>query len=84
LVEIVVALAIFIFAGFALIGLLGVGMQNNRDSKEQLQAANIAEFICSTRRGTPMTDFSVNLTPSISLCIGPLKAAQPRARAISR
>jgi type II secretory pathway pseudopilin PulG len=62
LVEIVVALAIFIFAGFALIGLLGVGMQNNRDSKEQLQAANIAEFICSTRRGTPMTDFSVNLT----------------------
>ena len=57
LVEVVVALGIFIFAGFALIGLLSVGLQNSRDSKEQLQAANIAEFICSTRRATPMTNF---------------------------
>ena len=60
LVEVVLALGIFVFAGFALIGVLSVGIQSNRDSKEQLQAANIAEFICSTRRATPMTDFTVS------------------------
>jgi len=58
LVEVVVALGIFIFAGFALIGLLAVGLQSSRDSKEQLQAANIAEFLCSTRRAAP----TANLT----------------------
>ena len=58
LVEVVVALGIFIFAGFALIGVLSVGIQSNRDSKEQLQAANIIEFLCSTRRAVPTTDIS--------------------------
>ncbi len=60
LVEVVVALAVFVFAGVALIGVLSVGIQNNRDSKEQLQASNIAEFICATRRASPMTDFTVS------------------------
>jgi type II secretory pathway pseudopilin PulG len=60
LVEVVVALAIFIFAGFALIGLLSVALKNSRDSKEQLQAANISEYICATRRATPLTDFTVS------------------------
>ena len=58
LVEVVVALGIFVFAGFALISVLSVGIQSNRDSKEQLQAANIIEFICSTRRAVPTTDIS--------------------------
>jgi hypothetical protein len=54
LVEVVLSLAVFIFAGFALISLLGVGLAGNRDSKEMMQAANIAESICATRRATPM------------------------------
>jgi len=58
LVEVVIALGIFVFAGFALIGLLSVGVQSNRDSKEQLQAANIIEFLCSTRRVVPTTSIS--------------------------
>jgi type II secretory pathway pseudopilin PulG len=60
LIEVVVALAVFVFAGVALVGVLAVGIQSNRDSKEQLQAANIAECICATRRATPMTDFTVS------------------------
>jgi uncharacterized protein (TIGR02598 family) len=60
LVEVVTALAIFVFAGFALIGLLSVALQSSRDSKEQLQAANIAEFICSTRRAAPTNDISTS------------------------
>ena len=58
LVEVVVALGIFVFTGFALLGLLSVGIQSGRDSKEQLQAANIAEFLCSTRRAAPMQNLS--------------------------
>ncbi len=58
LVEVVVALGIFVFVGFALIGVLSVGIQSNRDSKEQLQASNIMEFLCSTRRAAPVTDIS--------------------------
>ncbi len=58
LVEVVLALAIFVFAGFALIGVLTVGIQSNRDSREQLQAANILQSLCSTRHAVPMTDIS--------------------------
>jgi len=53
LVEVVVAMAVFIVAGFALIGLLGAGLKSNSDSKQQLQAATIAEMLCSTRRASP-------------------------------
>ncbi len=60
LVEVVLALGIFIFAGFAMVGLLGVGLQGSSDSKQQLQAATIAEFLCSTRRAAPTQDFTVS------------------------
>jgi len=58
LVEVVLSLAIFIFAAFGLIGLLAVGLQTNQDSKQQLQAATIAEALCSTRRAAPTNDFT--------------------------
>jgi Tfp pilus assembly protein PilV len=66
LVEVTIALGIFVFAGFALIGLLAVALQNNSDSKQRLQAATIAEFICSTRRACPTTDLST-LQPNFPL-----------------
>ena len=79
LVEVVLSLGIFIFAAFGLIGLLAVGLQTNQDSKQQLQAATIAEALCSTRRAAPTNDFTttvvqpqflfppLNVTPTIIL-----------------
>jgi len=58
LVEVVIALAIVVFAGFGLLGLLGTGLQGNHESKEQLQAANIVEYLCSIRRAAPNINFS--------------------------
>ena len=58
LVEVVLALGIVVFAVFGLLGMLSTGLQNNHDSKEQLQAANIAEYICSVRRAAPTNDFT--------------------------
>ncbi len=58
LVEVVLALGILIFAGFALISLMAEGFQSSKDSKQQFQAATIAEYICATRRTAPIADFS--------------------------
>ncbi len=58
LVEVTLALGIFVFAGIALIGLLTVGLQNDQDSKLKLQAATVAEDLCSTRRASPTNDLS--------------------------
>ena len=58
LIEVVLALGIVVFAGFALIGLLGVGLQNSSESRQQHQAASIVEMLCSTRRAAPTADLS--------------------------
>jgi len=63
LVEVVLSLGIVVFAGFALIGLLAVGLQNSQDSRERTQAATIAEAICTTRRAAPTNDFTTALSP---------------------
>ena len=55
LVEIVLAVGIFAFAGVALIGLFSIGLNTNRDSAANLQAATISEFMLSTRRATPVS-----------------------------
>jgi type II secretory pathway pseudopilin PulG len=57
-VEVVLALAIVIFALFAIVGLLGVGLRGTQDSRERTQAAQIAEQICATRRAAPTNDFT--------------------------
>ncbi len=69
LIEVVLALAVFVFAGFAMIGLLTVGLQGNRDSEEQLQAATIAEQICSTLRSTPASNFTSSSYPMLGFPI---------------
>ncbi len=56
--EVVLALAILVVAGFGLVGLLFVGLHGGHDSREQLQAATLAEYYFSTRRAAPTTDFS--------------------------
>ncbi len=63
LVEVVLALAILVVAGFGLVGLLFVGLQGGHDSREQLQAATLTEYYFSTRRAAPTTDFTGTSSP---------------------
>ncbi len=53
LVEVVIALAVISFAMIAVIGLLAVALQTNRESSDQLQEANTASLLLSTIRATP-------------------------------
>ena len=55
LAEAVLALAIVVFDGFALIGLFAAGLENSSDSKQRFQAATLAEALCSPRRAVPPT-----------------------------
>lgn len=82
LVEVVVALAVFAVAGFGLIGLLASGLHSNQDSKEQLQAATLAEMMCATRRAAPtnsILDSSGNnfVLPPLSASANNLSATTP-------
>ena len=58
LVEVVFSMGVVVFAGFALIGLLGMGIQNTRSARMELQAATLSEALCSTRRAAPTNDFT--------------------------
>ncbi len=53
LVEVVVALGIFSFALVAIVGLFVVGLNTNKESSDQIQAANFASLLISTRRALP-------------------------------
>ena len=53
LVEVVLALGIFSFAIMAIIGLFMVGINTSKESAEQIQAANLASLLISTRRTIP-------------------------------
>jgi hypothetical protein len=72
LVEVTLALGVFVFAGFALMGLLGFVMRGSHDSKEQMQAATIMESICATRRATPLANLSARNFP-----LPPLSTSSP-------
>ena len=72
LIEVVFALAIFVFAGFALVGLLGVGLSGSQDSRARTQAATIAENYCSTLRAAPTNDFTATSSPIPGFPIKPL------------
>lgn len=53
LVEVVVALSIFSFALVAIVGLFMVGINANKESSDQIQEANFASLLISTRRALP-------------------------------
>lgn len=53
LVEVVLALGICAFVLVALIGLFSTGLRTGRESEEQVQAANLASQILSTRLAAP-------------------------------
>jgi type II secretory pathway pseudopilin PulG len=50
LIEVVLALGIFSFAVVAIGGLFFVGIDANKDSSDEVQAANLASLLISTRR----------------------------------
>jgi type II secretory pathway pseudopilin PulG len=56
LVEVVLALGICAFVLVALLGLFTAGLRAGRESEEQVQAANLASQIFSTRLAAPTND----------------------------
>jgi len=50
---VVVALGVFSFALVAIVGLFVGGINTNRESSDQIQAANVASLLISTRRAVP-------------------------------
>jgi type II secretory pathway pseudopilin PulG len=61
LVEVVLALAIFSFVLVTMMALLSVALRTNKESSDQIQAANIASLLVSTRRAAP-TNSGANFT----------------------
>ncbi len=62
LVEVVIALGIFTFAVMGIVGLFVVGINAGKESADQIQAANLASLLISTRRALPtkaMTNFAL-------------------------
>jgi prepilin-type N-terminal cleavage/methylation domain-containing protein len=53
LVEVMIAMSIFSFALVAIGGLFFVGLNTNKESADQMQAANLASLLISTRRSLP-------------------------------
>jgi uncharacterized protein (TIGR02598 family) len=71
LVEVVIALAIFSFAIMGIASLFLVGINTSKDSSDQIQAANIASLLISTRRAMPtniVTDFAL---PPLNVAYSP-------------
>jgi uncharacterized protein (TIGR02598 family) len=61
LVEVVLALAIFSFVLVTMLALLSVALRTNKESSDQIQAANIASLLVSARRAAP-TNGGANFT----------------------
>jgi type II secretory pathway pseudopilin PulG len=55
LVEVVVALGICTFVLVGIMGLFMAGMRVNRDSEDEIQAANLASLIISSCRAAPLS-----------------------------
>lgn len=56
LVEVVISVGIVSFCLLALLGLLSVGLQNNRDSGNEMDAAAAASRFLQLRRSAPTND----------------------------
>jgi type II secretory pathway pseudopilin PulG len=61
LVEVVLALGIVSFCLIAILGLFSVGLKQNRESQDKIQAANLASLILSLRRSMPTNTLTIAL-----------------------
>ncbi len=66
LVEVVLALGICVFVLVTLMGLYSSGLRMNRESENQIQAANLASLIVASRRAAP-TNMSQLAIPANAL-----------------
>lgn len=60
LVEVVLAMGLMVFGVMVVIGLLSIVLETNRESRNQMGAANAASSIIAARRAAP-TNSSVNV-----------------------
>ncbi len=67
LVEVVVALGIFSFALVAIVGLFVVGINTNKESSDQIQGANFASLLVSTRRSLPTNSIANFALPPLNV-----------------
>jgi uncharacterized protein (TIGR02598 family) len=67
LVEVVIALGVFTFAIVAIAGLFVVGISTTKESSDQIQAANIASLLISTRRGLPTSAIANFALPPLNV-----------------
>jgi type II secretory pathway pseudopilin PulG len=56
LVEVVLALGICTFVLIAVLGLFATGLQSNRESEQEIQAANLASMLITLRTASPTND----------------------------
>ncbi|NJK91502.1 MAG: hypothetical protein HC904_06570 [Blastochloris sp.] len=71
LIEVTLALGVMAFSVTVLIGLLSASLKTNKESMEQVKAANLAATMISQRRATPLnTD---PLPPNAALWLPELK-----------
>jgi uncharacterized protein (TIGR02598 family) len=66
LVEVVLALGICIFVLVTIMGLYSTGLRINRESEDQIQAANFASMIISARRASPLSQI-LTAIPSFAM-----------------
>ena len=66
LIEVVLALGLCTFALISMVGLLSSGMRVGRDSRQQMQAANIAALLVSVRRHSPTNNLPNLLLPPLN------------------
>jgi len=71
LVEVVMALGIFSFSMVAIGGLFFVGIDANKGSSDQIQAANLASLLISTRRALPTTTITNFALPPLNVSTSP-------------
>ncbi len=66
LIEVVLALGVCVFSLVAMLGLLSVGLGVGRDSRGEMQAANIAAQLVGIRRSCPTNVLSGGLLPPLN------------------
>ena len=66
LIEVVLALAICVFALLTMMGLLSIGLNLNQDSRQQMQAADLATLLVSERRDSPTNTLANVILPSVA------------------
>ena len=77
LVEVVIALAISVFVLVSMLGLLSEGLSVGQDSRQQMQAADLAAMIVSARRASPTNTTITQSAGTGNVLLPPLNQALP-------